>query len=497
MRSKEYLQEIRGIERLSRAVLKKIEVSGGEARFFLVTDQTYTKEDVLAAERISARYVPAGFTAKADVTKSMPDEKAVKSRIITFLKERFPAAAAFVSPDDVEVFTQGRGGRFLIGVDYGAEKQFSCGNVLDAVGAELDRSFCGAWFGEIKKIERDRGEIETRVVREEYVPAPRFFPVAFVSSLDGGKCENAKYIADLEDGEEVIAICGVLDGVQEKLTKKDKPWFLFRIHDGSGEIYVSYFTRKATLEKVRALKEGDEVYFTGYAETYNGKLGFRAKTVDFGAPPEGYVFESRASRSAPSEYTAVFPEPENDYVQADMFGGTPLPEGFEREKYVVFDLETTGLNPMGDYIIEVGAVRIEGGRITERFGSFVSCPVKVSAEITEITGIDDGMLVGAPPIQTVIADFYKFAYGYTLVAHNAAFDTKFIRRFGEEEGFLFDHRVLDTWALSQEALNLSNYKLNTIADHFGFTFRHHRAFEDAFVTAKIFIELVRLKGRVP
>lgn len=104
------------------------------------------------------------------------------------------------------------------------------------------------------------------------------------------------------------------------------------------------------------------------------------------------------------------------------------------------------------------------------------------------------MLVGAPPVETVMADFYKFTEGCALVGHNVQFDYKFIRYYGEQEGYLFDAKTFDTVALSQQLLRLSNYKLNTVADHFGFTFRHHRAFDDAFVTAKIFLELVKLGG---
>ena len=109
----------------------------------------------------------------------------------------------------------------------------------------------------------------------------------------------------------------------------------------------------------------------------------------------------------------------------------------------------------------------------------------------------DDMLRGAPDIKDVVADFYKFAHGSILVGHNVQFDWKFIRYYGEKEGFLFDQRQYDTIAFAQELLRLSNYKLNTVADHFGFTFNHHRAYDDAFVTAKIFKELVRIKGGLP
>ncbi|MDE7159060.1 MAG: hypothetical protein K2N74_05740, partial [Clostridiales bacterium] len=74
---------------------------------------------------------------------------------------------------------------------------------------------------------------------------------------------------------------------------------------------------------------------------------------------------------------------------------------------------------------------------------------------------------------------------------------KFIRYYGEQEGYSFDMKQMDTLAIAQSTLRLSNYKLNTIADYFGFQFNHHRAFDDAFVTAKIFIEMIKLRGGLP
>ncbi|MDE5548481.1 MAG: 3'-5' exonuclease, partial [Clostridia bacterium] len=114
-----------------------------------------------------------------------------------------------------------------------------------------------------------------------------------------------------------------------------------------------------------------------------------------------------------------------------------------------------------------------------------------------LTGISDDMLAGAPEISDVISDFYKFAAGCVLVGHNVQFDYKFIRYYGEQEGYLFDQKQYDTLSFAQEMLRLSNYKLNTVADYFGFGFNHHRAYEDAFVTAKIFLALARMKKGLP
>ena len=109
-------------------------------------------------------------------------------------------------------------------------------------------------------------------------------------------------------------------------------------------------------------------------------------------------------------------------------------------------------------------------------------------------------MVGAPSVEEVIADFYKFTDGAYLVGHNVQFDLDFVKYYGNENGYAFEHKPFDTLALSQErfrAGEIPNYKLNTVADYYGFTFNHHRAFDDACVTAKIFIELMKARGKLP
>ena len=151
-----------------------------------------------------------------------------------------------------------------------------------------------------------------------------------------------------------------------------------------------------------------------------------------------------------------------------------------------------------DKIIEIGAVKLIGGEIKEKFSSFVACPERLSKEIIDLTGIHDRDLVGAPEVEKVLADFFKFTDGAILVGHNVTFDYRFVKYYGEQHGYMFDKKQYDTYALAQEVLRgqLVNYKLNTVADYYGFTFNHHRAFDDACVTAKVFMELVKAKGKL-
>ena len=503
MKSEAYLNEIRGVEGLKRAVLSKIVVDGRDLVFHLVTDCNYTQGDVAKASAISQRYAPAGYTAQVRVVKSVPSEEGVRRAIYDFLRLRYPAAAAFLTPADVSVTVDGAGGRYVITAAEAERPQFAVENVLDALTKELSRRFCGTWLGDFRFVEREMGEIEREAPPPaELVYAPRFFPVTDYEAIDGEAGKTALYIADLNKEMQGVTVCGRVTFIEERETKSGKPYFSISITDGTGVLRAAYFSKKKTIEKVRSLAQGANVCLTGDNELYNGGLSFRAKAVDFGAPPEGFVPEARPSRPVPAQYKAVFPTPAADYVQARLFDETPLPEIAKTRDFVVFDLETTGLNSTGaggmmDRIIEIGAVKIKNGQITEKFSSFVACPVRLTDEIVSLTGITDQMLVGAPETADVIADFYRFCDGCTLVAHNAAFDSKFVRYYGEKEGYLFEHPQIDTVAFAQEALRLSNYKLNTVADHFGFTFNHHRAFDDAFVTAKIFLELVKLKKGLP
>ena len=483
---------------MARAVLRKIEVKGKCVTFFLVTDVLYQSEDISFAREVSAKYVPEGFLADVKVMKSVPDEAGVSRAVADILRTRFPGVAAFVNREDISVSIDSTGGRFFIGVGESERERMTSDGILDAVSEELARKFCGTWFGEVRFVGRERGEIEYQTPEEtEYVTGPRFFPIEKSESIDGAKPQRAIYIADLVKEMTGVSVCGVVSYVEERATKAGKPYFSFTLSDATGQLRCSYFSKKATLEKVRAIKQGDSICLTGDNEVFNGTLSFRAKNVDLGRAPEGFVPEARPSRPVPAQYRAVFPTPVFDYVQDSLFHSSNLPEALCKRDFVVFDLETTGLNntPASgamDRIIEVGAVKIKGGRIEEKFSTFVSCPNRLPENIVSLTGIKDEMLVGAPPVEDVIADFYKFTAGCALVAHNMNFDYKFIRHYGEEAGFVFDQPQYDTLVMSQKALRLSHNKLNNVADYFGFTFNHHRAFDDAFVTAKIFIELVKM-----
>ncbi len=168
------------------------------------------------------------------------------------------------------------------------------------------------------------------------------------------------------------------------------------------------------------------------------------------------------------------------------------------DPYVVFDIETTGFSPEKNRIIEIGAVKVEGGRITDRFSTFVNPDEPIPFEIEQLTGIDDSMVLDAPRIDAVLPQFLGFCEGCALVAHNASFDVSFISYQAKAQGIPFAPTVLDTVALARQLLpNLNRFKLDTVAKALNISLEnHHRAVDDAGATAEIFVKFIEmLKAR--
>ena len=162
--------------------------------------------------------------------------------------------------------------------------------------------------------------------------------------------------------------------------------------------------------------------------------------------------------------------------------------------YVVFDIETTGFSPTKNKIIEIGAVKVENGKIIDRFNEFVNPDVPIPFEIERLTGINDSMVMGAPKIDVILPKFLEFVGNAALVAHNASFDVSFIGHNAGLLGLKFHPTVLDTVTLARVLLpNLNRYKLDTVAKALNISLEnHHRAVDDAEATANIFVKFIEM-----
>ena len=147
---------------------------------------------------------------------------------------------------------------------------------------------------------------------------------------------------------------------------------------------------------------------------------------------------------------------------------------------------------MNDRIIEIGAVKVENGVITEKFSEFVNPERPIPFEIEKLTSINDRMVEDAPNISVILPRFMDFCKGSVLVAHNADFDTGFIRHNCEVLGLPYDYTYVDTLGIARSFLEgLKNYKLDTVVEAMGCTLaNHHRAVDDAGATADVFVRFL-------
>jgi DNA polymerase III subunit epsilon len=240
-------------------------------------------------------------------------------------------------------------------------------------------------------------------------------------------------------------------------------------------------------------------------QRHGGAFGFQRERVrqeaffrfELPLAAEGAALEARAvlhSDSRPEYYDFdLFAVRDGDAALADR----PLNE----LAFTVFDTETTGLNPsQGDEIIQIGATRIMAGKLRrqECFEQLVDPKRPIPAAGIAIHGITADRVAGQPDLATVLPGFHAFALDTVLVAHNAAFDMRFLQLKEASTGLRFDQPVLDTLLLSAVIHpQQESHRLEAIAERLGVTvLGRHTALGDAMVTAEVFIKMLPLLSAI-
>ncbi len=163
-------------------------------------------------------------------------------------------------------------------------------------------------------------------------------------------------------------------------------------------------------------------------------------------------------------------------------------------EYIVFDIETTGLSQKKNKIIEIGAVKVKDGEEIDRFSEFINPEEPIPYSIEQLTSITDEMVMHAPTVDVILPKFLKFCGDDIVVAHNAAFDTGFIKKNAKDLGMKFDNTIMDTMTLSHVLLpELGKFTLDRVCKALNVkNEHHHRAVDDANATAKIFVKLYEM-----
>lgn len=164
---------------------------------------------------------------------------------------------------------------------------------------------------------------------------------------------------------------------------------------------------------------------------------------------------------------------------------------------VIFDFETTGLDPNSDRIIEVGGIRVESGKAVQEFSYLIQPDIPLPATASKVTGITAAMLEGQPRIEEIMQPFLKFIDGCILVAHNAEFDMAFLRNACRRLGYRIEWPCFCTLKMARVLLpQLESRNLDSLAAHYGLVFEaRHRSVGDCKVTSSVLQSLLRAEGQ--
>lgn len=500
--SNEFIEDIKSLdEKLKNIRLSGIEIKREDksVHYSFICDQMVSEDlqrSILKeAEKITS---PAFSSVHISVRKIVSNDQLINVEIYKYLSENYPSISIFLKPTDVYSAVVGNLVKYVLkltkdGVDYVAKN-----GTLNKLNEFLGKRFCSDFVGstEIKAEDETISLLSEEVYADELQKIEhrtiRVKDVVVIDDINMG--DLAIYIEDAVAGE--VTVCGKITEITEKQTKNGKPFFIIHLDDTTGKTSGVYFTKKSSYNHIRALVVGDEIIARGSIGEYNGRRSFTIDKINRCTFPQDFVKKDRYKKSIPHDYKTVFPsEAKTVRVKSVFDAEDNLPAELTEKVYVVFDTETTGIDFMNNGLTEIGAVKLVNGKITEQFTSLIKPDYKITEENVAITGITEEMVKDAPKISAVIPDFLRFVDNTILVAQNADFDMKFIKRFAGAEDYEVKNKVIDTLEMARSLLpQLKRHDLHTLAEHFGIVFHHHRALSDSYATAEVFIELMKIKN---
>lgn len=497
----DFITDIRAIDKsLSNIRLSSILVNRKEKhiKYQFICDkligEELKKQVLKEAEKITS---PVFSSVTVSIKKIVCDSELICNAIFKFINANYSSISVFLKTTDVSCVVGENDCRYTIKLSKDNVEYVKKNGVFNKLNEFLSKNFCSEFIGAYEETEQEESVslLEEEVFLNELEKIERrtikVKDVVIVDDLHLG--DLAIYIEDMETYGNYV-VCGTVTEITEKQTSKGKPMFVIHISDTTGNLSGIYFSKKTTVQKIRDITVGESIIARGTLGEYNGKKSFTFEKINRCTFPKGFEKKEKFKKHVPKNYSLIFPEQASTIKLTNVFDSEEvLPNCFFENTYVVFDIETTGLELMSNGITEIGAVKIVNGKITEQWTTLVKPDYKIDKKNVEITGITPEMLVNSPKIEKVLPDFLKFIEGSVLVAHNQEFDMKFIKRFANANDYEVNNQVEDTMVLARKCLtHLKHHDLQTVADQFNVVFHHHRALSDAYATAEIFIKLKKM-----
>ena len=462
--------------------------------------------------RLIKEYLPQDVDVIVKCKKAYVDEDLVKDIIYNFINKHYSSVAVDFDKNDIDVSIDGD---IYVTINC---NNFNYNHLSSPVAYSELLSYGEGFFFEpfhleIKDNKSSDEKVEEVIINNDFLDdidtvgsgKLKYYKVSEIQNVIGEVNGCPIEISSIDGAMDSVEISGTIKFFQQKTFEskrvdKDgnavvKTYFSFSLFDKTGKMSVVIFPRKDCAIKMVNFKDGDYVIVHGNIEDYNGRINFKADAIAYCNKVEEEKAEEpevEIQKEPYDHYLCVNVEPYYEIAQDNLFAvSEEIGDYLMNNDVVVFDIETTGLEVSRCEIIEIGAVKLHKGKKVETFETFVRPTTFIPDEIVNLTHITDEMVKDAPTIKNVIADFYKFCYGTTIIAYNIDFDYKFVSTFGKNNGFIFDMKQIDALYLARAFIpGLKNFKLGTVCKKLGVSLENaHRAVHDAMATADVVIKL--------
>lgn len=481
-----------------------------------IYDFNFTIEDKDSIKDASAKIIPYPFKFRIDYKKSYADKTFILNDILDYINRKTPSLNDVIKESNLNISIDEDVIIIKITIEKTAYIFYNHSGTEEKLKRYLSHKYCNHIKFIYNKIEDtpvdEDNLIRDNGIKEKSISDNHFINVSNIIKLIGKDIsQRPMYIRDIKEEQDRVAISGRIKGLYKNVKKgTDKIYYVMNIDDTTGTMRALYFPRlwkngneqKALKDFQRKIETMDMVVndssLGDYTVMIEGRVNrsnmnddlniFISKMskcdIDFDS-----IISSVTKKQVPDKYAVIEPQPFIDTLKSVS---KVVPTYLKNNRIVVFDFETTGINPEVDTPIELGAVSIVNGRIEEQMSTFINPKREISEEITRITHISNTDVINAPYFEDIIPDFYKFCNNAILVAHNAEFDYAFLKNYAHPLGYIFDNERQDTLAMSRKVFNnLERHSLEALCSHLDITNEGaHRAIYDAIATARLYMILI-------
>lgn len=480
-----------------------------------IYDLKLTQEDKAFILKQAAKIIPYPFKVRVEYKKSYPDITFILRDVLDYVNKKFPALNTVIKENSLNISVEEDVIKIHITLEKSAYSYLKHSGAEDRLKKYMSYRYCNSLEISYTTLEDSSLEDDNRDFASE-TKNSQFVEVNNLNCLIGKQISSRpNYIKDVKTESSKIAVCGRIKGLYKNIAREsEKIYYIFTLDDTTGTIKALYFPKlwspktqepkaiaKAKAEYENKLVTLDKLVNDSSMGDYtviiegntkqdmNGEITMfinhiSACDIDFSSIKTGIV-----KKKVPDSYTIVEPRP---FIDTFKRANAVVPNYLKNKRIVVFDFETTGVDPVRDTPIEIGAVSIVNGSIEEEFFTYINPGRKIPEEITRLTHISDIDVADAPSIKDIIPDFYKFCHKAILVAHNTEFDYAFLKNAANEDGYIFDNERQDTLAMSRKLVKgLDKYSLDNLCKYFDIVNEGaHRAIYDAIATARLYLLLI-------